>query len=79
MVPRVVTMALILQEFPVTRADGISEHHFGLAGGQALLSPKGAKEVKHQASLERWGSRLSNSVWIKCERPVAHKELHKRI
>lgn len=45
-------MALILQEFLVTRADGISEQDFGLGGGQALLSPKGTKEVKHQMGVK---------------------------
>lgn len=56
------TMALILQEFLVIRPDAISKQDFGLGNGQALLSPKGAKEVKHRASLGRWGSRLSNPV-----------------
>lgn len=77
--PSVMMMALILQEFLVTRPDAISEQGLGLGGGQALLSPKGAKEVKHRASLGRWGPRLSNPVWVKHERPVAHKELHKHM
>lgn len=56
------TKALILQEFLVTRPGAISKQDFGLGGGQALLSPEGANEVKHRASLGRWGSRLSNAV-----------------
>lgn len=60
--PSLMTMALILQEFLVIRPDAISKQDFGLGNGQALLSPKGAKEVKHRASLGRWGSRLSNPV-----------------
>lgn len=77
--PSVMMMALILQEFLVTRPNAISEQDFGLGGGQALLSPKGGKEVKHRASLGRWGSRLSNPVWVKHKRPVAYKELNKHM
>lgn len=60
--PSVMTMALILPEFLVSRPDAISKQDFDLGDGQALLSPKGAKEIKHRTSLGRWGSRLSNPV-----------------